>query len=75
VALSDVQLAWLSKVAAEQAPPLSVNELLGRIVDDAIAQSKADARQRAERLEVYRASGYSEHHPDYPNVPREAADA
>lgn len=69
VVLTDVQDRWLSETAAEQSPPLSVSELLGRILDEAIAESEAAARRRALQFETYRASGYPEHHPDYPNFP------
>jgi hypothetical protein len=72
--LSGVQLAWLSKAAAEQAPPLSAGTMLGRLVDQAIADSDAATRRRAEQLEIYRASGYREHHPDYPDLPRGLTD-
>jgi len=63
------QMAWLSKVAAEQTPPLSASTMLRRLVDEAMAESRASAGRRAEQLEIYRASGYPEHHPDYPDFP------
>ena len=68
--LSDAQLAWLSEIAARQSPPLSTKEMLGRLVDQAIADSRTTARRRADQLEIYRGSGYAEHHPDYPDFPR-----
>jgi hypothetical protein len=42
-----------------------------RLIDQAIAEGQAAARRREEQLEIYRASGYPEHHPDYPDVYRE----
>lgn len=70
VRLSDEEYAWLSKVAADHKPPLSTNEVLPELVDQAIADGQAAALRRAEQLEIYRASGYAEHHPDYPDFPR-----
>ena len=70
VRLSDEQYAWLSDVAADHQPPLSTNEVLSQLVDQAIAAGQAAALRRAEQLEIYRASGYAEHHPDYPDSPR-----
>lgn len=72
--MSDAQLAWLGQLAAAQDPPLSTNEMLARIVDQAIVEGQAEARRRVEQLEIYRASGYAEHHPDYPGLPRGLSD-
>jgi hypothetical protein len=69
VRLSDEQYAWLSDVAAAHKPPLSMNEVLRELVDQAIADGQAATLRRAEQLEIYRASGYAEHHPDYPDFP------
>lgn len=74
VVLTEVQLSWLGQVAAGQTPPLSTGTMLGRLVDRAIADSQAAKRRRAEQLEIYRASGYTEHHPDYPDLPRGLSD-
>jgi hypothetical protein len=41
----------------------------GAIVDQPIAEGKAAVLRRAEQFEIYRASGYAEHHPDYPDFP------
>jgi hypothetical protein len=72
VLLSDEQGAWLSEVAADHKPPLTTNEVLCQLVDQAIADGQAAALRRAEQLEIYRASGYAEHHPDYPDFPRDS---
>jgi hypothetical protein len=69
VRLSDDRYAWLCDVAAEHKPPLSTDELLRQLVDQAIAEGKAAVLRRAEESEIYRASGYAEHHPDYPDFP------
>lgn len=70
IALSDVQQGWLAKRAAAELPPLSTVAMLSRLVDEAMAESKAHAREREHQLEVYGASGYPEHHPDYPDPPQ-----
>ena len=67
VALTETQDAWLRRRAADQSPPVAPGEALRRILDEAIAASRATAERRARQLEVYRASGYPEHHPDYPS--------
>jgi hypothetical protein len=72
VRLSDEQCAWLSEVAADHKPPLTTNEVLCQLVDQAITDGQAAALRRAEQLEIYRASGYAEHHPDYPDFPRDS---
>jgi hypothetical protein len=69
VRLSDDRYAWLCDAAAEHKPPLSTDELLRQLVDQAIAEGKAAVLRRAEQFEIYRASGYAEHHPDYPDFP------
>jgi hypothetical protein len=74
VVLSDAQMGWIQTMAAEQTPAVDMRTMLGRVVDDAMARHDEDVRRRAERLEIYRASGYSEHHPDYPHVPRSLRD-
>jgi hypothetical protein len=66
VVLTDAQYFWLREAAGEEAPPLSTSQVLGRLVDQAIVAGDGAARRRAAQLEVYRASGYAEHHPDYP---------
>lgn len=68
VALTDVQTRWLVSAAAEATPPVSPGELLTAILDEAMTRAAEHARQRAHQLEMYEASGYSEHHPDYPNI-------
>jgi hypothetical protein len=69
VRLSDDRYAWLCDAAAEHKPPLGADELLRQLVDLAIAEGKAAVLRRAEQFEIYRASGYAEHHPDYPDFP------
>ena len=64
VRLSDDRYAWLCNVAAKHKPPLSTDELLRQLVDQAIAEGEAAVLRRAEQFEIYRASGYTEHHPD-----------
>jgi hypothetical protein len=68
VALTEPQERWLVSSAARATPRLSPAERLGQILDEAIAASDVGERSRAHRLEIYEASGYSEHHPDYPNA-------
>ena len=74
VVLNDPQLRWLTARAAEQEPALSAGTMLGRLVDEAMVEQREESRRREERLEVYRASGYPEHHPDYPDLPRGLSD-
>lgn len=68
VALTDDQARWLVSAAAEATPPVSPGELLTAILDEAIGRAAEQARERAHQLKMYEASGYSEHHPDYPNI-------
>ena len=68
--LSDEHLGWIEQLAAAQAPPVSSTTMLGRLLEDAIGRQRESTRRRLQQLEVYDASGYSEHHPDYPNLPR-----
>ena len=70
ISLSDAQVGWLAKRAAAETPPLSSVAMLSRLLDEAMADSKAVAGERKHQLEVYRASGYAEHHPDYPDPPQ-----
>jgi hypothetical protein len=70
VHLNGAQLEWLEKQAAGQEPTLDASAMLTRLVEHAVAASEVDHDKRAHQLEVYRVSGYPEHHPDYPNVPR-----
>jgi uncharacterized damage-inducible protein DinB len=67
VGLTGVQNEWLKETAAEQSPPQSAGELLSKIVDQAMAQSEAAKERRSRQFEIFHASGYSEHHPDYPS--------
>jgi hypothetical protein len=67
VGLTEVQSEWLKETAAEQSPPQSAVELLRTIVDQAMMQSEATEERRSRQFEIFHASGYSEHHPDYPS--------
>lgn len=49
VCLSDDRYAWLCDAAAEHKPPLSADELLRQLVDQAIAEGKAAVLRRAEQ--------------------------
>jgi hypothetical protein len=69
VGLNSAQLEWLSMQGAGQQPPLDATGMLTRLVERALTASEADADRRAHQLEVYRVSGWPEHHPDYPNLP------
>jgi hypothetical protein len=69
VRLNGAQLEWLEKLGADQQPTLDASAMLTRLVEHAVAADEADQDKRAHQLEVYRVSGYPEHHPDYPNVP------
>jgi hypothetical protein len=42
--------------------------MVAYLVERAMVASVGEDGKRAHQLEVYRASGYAEHHPDYPNV-------
>ena len=75
LALSDQHLGWIQEMADAQAPPVSATAMLGHLVEEAMARHGDETRRREEQLEVYSASGYSEHHPDYPDLPRELLDA
>jgi len=67
VVLTDAQYFWLREAAAQEVPPLSTSQVLGRLVDQETAAVRKTAQRRASQLEIYEASGYAEHHPDYPN--------
>jgi hypothetical protein len=69
LSLSERHARWIATMARAQSPPISTMMMLERLIDEAISDEQARERQRAERLEVYRASGYPEHHPDYPDFP------
>ena len=69
VRLDDAQLQWLAEQGAAQQPTLDAGAMLVRLVEHARATHEADTDRRAHQLEVYRVSGYPEHHPDYPNLP------
>jgi hypothetical protein len=66
LALSDLHVRWIEQRAAEHVPPLSVTAMLGQLLDTAMVRHDERTRRRAWQLEVYEASGYPEHHPDYP---------
>ncbi len=66
VVLTDAQYFRLREVAGEEVPPLSTSQAVGRLVDQAAATRRRAADRRAAQLEIYAASGYAEHHPDYP---------
>jgi hypothetical protein len=72
--LSEAQLDWVRRIAAAQTPPLSATGMLRVLVDEAVERHGEMARRREDQLEIYRASGYSEHHPDYPRLPRGSTD-
>ena len=65
--LTDAQYFWLREVAGEEAPPLSTSQAVGRLVDQAATARRRAADRRETQLEIYTASGYAEHHPDYPS--------
>jgi hypothetical protein len=69
VRLSNAQLRWLEERGAEQQPTRDAGGMLTLIVERALAADALTAGRRAHQLEVYRASGYPEHHPDYPKLP------
>ncbi len=66
VALSDLHVRWIEQRAAEHVPPLSASAMLGQLIDAAMVRHGERTQRRAWQLEVYEASGYPEHHPDYP---------
>jgi hypothetical protein len=61
-------------MAGAHVPPVSATAMLGRLIDEAMARQGESERHRAWQLEVYEASGYQEHHPDYPHLPRGVPD-
>jgi hypothetical protein len=69
VSLSERHARWIAIAARDQSPPISKAMMLARLLDEAISREQARERRRADQLEVYRASGYPEHHPDYPDFP------
>jgi hypothetical protein len=69
VSLSERHARWIAARARAQSPPISAAMMLETLLDEAISREQARERKRAERLEVYQASGYPEHHPDYPDLP------
>jgi hypothetical protein len=69
VSLSERHVRWIATMARAQSPAINATMMLATLLDEAISRQQARERQRAERLEVYRASGYPEHHPDYPDFP------
>ena len=72
--LTDAQYFWLREAAGKETPLLSTSQTVGRLVDRAIAADRRAATHRAAQLEVYAASGYAEHHPDYPVRPADPSD-
>jgi hypothetical protein len=72
--LTDAQYFWLREAAGKETPLLSTSQTVGRLVDRAIAADRRAATRRASQLEVYAASGYAEHHPDYPGRPADPSD-
>lgn len=68
VALTQAQERWLDSSARRAVPRLSLSERLGQILDDAMAASETDEDARAHQFQIYEASGYPEHHPDYPDT-------
>ncbi len=68
VILTDAHYLWLRDVAAQEMPQPTTSQVLERFIDQAIVDTGAAAQRRAEQLEIYRGSGYAEHHPDYPEV-------
>ncbi len=72
--LSGRHLHWITWRAEAESPPVSVTTMLGRLVDEAMAYHQEEKRLRAAKLEVFEASGYPEHHPDYPSLPRDVLD-
>jgi hypothetical protein len=66
--LTDAHRAWLTERAAEQTPPLTVSGMLARLLDAAMVATEEATSRRAYQFSVYQASGYREHHPDYPHA-------
>ena len=73
VHLDDAERNWLVRAGARELPPLGPSGMLKRLLERAMADADREAGRRAYQLEVYRVSGYAEHHPDYPN--RASSDA
>jgi hypothetical protein len=68
VRLSSAQRDWLARAGDRERPSLDAGDMLVRVLDEAMLESDREADRREYQLEIYRASGYSEHHPDYPNL-------
>lgn len=74
VVLTDQQYLSLREMAGEEEPPLATSDVVRRLVDQATLARHAATQRRAAQLEIYDASGYAEHHPDYPDRPEGSAD-
>jgi hypothetical protein len=75
VRVSDAQHEWLIEAGKREQPSVDPSRMLARLVERAMSDSDDAQDRRDHQLEVYRASGYAEHHPDYPNLPERPADA
>jgi hypothetical protein len=69
VHIDEAEREWLTLAGARELPRLDAGGMLRRLLERAMEEGDAAAGQRAYQLEIYRASGYAEHHPDYPNPP------
>jgi hypothetical protein len=74
VRISEAQRAWLVEAGKREQPSLDASRMLARLLERAMSDSENEQDRRDHQLEVYRASGYAEHHPDYPNLPKRPAD-
>lgn len=74
VRVSGAQRDWLLTAGERERPRLDAGQMLARLVEQAMNDCERETHRRNHQLEVYRASGYAEHHPDYPNSPRRLAD-
>lgn len=75
VCVSGVQRDWLARAGNREKPRLGASDMIMRLVELAMSAGELEARRRDHQLEVFGASGYAEHHPDYPNLPEELSDA
>jgi hypothetical protein len=75
VRVSAAQRDWLVEAGDREQPRVDPSGMLTRLVERAMNEGAREAHRRDHQLEVYRASGYAEHHPDYPNLPEGLSDA
>jgi hypothetical protein len=67
VRLDTAQHAWLRSAAEQERPPVGLADMVRLLIERGRAADDASLAHRQHQLEIYRASGFDEHHPDYPH--------